>query len=297
MQRSLVPSCRAVSKVNGRGSLLGAVLFLTMILMIGGQPAVGQDFRVLTTVSHLNPETSRWAPLTRSLTIFHAGKVYDFVEEVGEVVVFDPLQDRFVILSLNGNQLATEIPFEELHQFLKVGRTETLKYISELRLQQTEPATKAMQSLAFQLTPQFNEGYDPTTGKLRLFSEFITYEAETEAVDRPLIVQQYLQWADWTSRLNSILHPQAVAPEVRMALNTALRERDRIPTKVELKLTLEGETRLRAEHTFQPRLGTFDRDSITKWEKQRTAEDVRWVDFREYQRILVTANAKSTASR
>ncbi|MCA9074127.1 MAG: hypothetical protein KDA93_03770 [Planctomycetaceae bacterium] len=272
-------------------------LFSLMIIFTVAASANAQDFRVVTNVSYHDQQTDRWDSLARSLTLFHAGKVYDFVEAVGEVVVFDPMQDRFVILSLNGNALATEVPFEELHQFLKVGRAETFKYISELQLRRNDAADRAMQSLTFQLKPQFNEGFDPANGKLRLSSEFITYEVETDIVDRPMIVQQYLQWADWTARLNSIIHPQAVAPEVRLAVNEALRTRDRVPTQVDLKLSLDGDMHLRAEHTFKMQLTRLDRDAITKWEGLRTADNVRWVDFREYQRVLVTSAARSTASR
>ncbi|MEZ6146080.1 MAG: hypothetical protein R3B91_11815 [Planctomycetaceae bacterium] len=50
-------------------------------------------------------------------------------------------------------------------------------------------------------------------------------------------------------------------------MNTALRDRELIPTQVELKLSLNGESNLRAEHTFEPKLMPFDRDSINKWEK------------------------------
>ncbi len=286
----------AISTSQGKPLLLTSLL-TAIVLLSSGLQVVAQDFRVRTTVSHQNPENSRWESLARSLTIFHAGKVYDQVEAVGEVVIFDPLQSRFVILSLTGNELATEVPFEEVHQFLKVARVETVKYMDELRLRGKPDARRAMQSLSFQLKPMFDEGYDPTSGQLRLSSEFVTYTVQTATVEKPLIVQQYLQWADWTARMNYILHPQAVGPDVRIALNTALRERDRIPTQVDLKLSLDGDTHLRAEHTFEPKLGPYDRDSITKWERLRTADGVRWVDFREYQRILVTAAGKSSASR
>ena len=266
--------------------------FAGVICLRADRPVAAQDFRVRTTVSFQDPENSRWEPVARSLTIFHTGKVYDLVEGVGEVVIFDPLQSRFVILSLTGNGLAAEVPFEELHQFLKVANVETLKYMDELRLSGKSDAQRVIESLKFQLHPTFDESFDPTTGRLRLSSEFVTYSVATATMEKPLIGQQYLQWTDWTARMNYIQHPQAVGPDVRLALNTALRDRERIPTQVELKLSLNGESNLRAEHTFEPKLMPFDRDSINKWEKLRTADDVRWVDFREYQRILVTSAGK-----
>jgi hypothetical protein len=57
-----------------------------------------------------------------------------------------------------------------------------------------------------------------------------------------------------------------------------------------LTISIEGETRLKAEHSFDPKLRSFDRDFIAKWERIRGAGDLRWVDLREYQRILVTVS-------
>ena len=125
----------------------------------------------------------------------------------------------------------------------------------------------AIEALEFQVDPQFTEAFDPASGKLRLSSQFVNYEVATATVERAGVVRQYLDWADWTARLNYVLHPQAVTPDARIELNNALREQDRIPTQVDLSVTIDGPLRLRAEHTFVWSLRSFDRDSIAKWEK------------------------------
>jgi hypothetical protein len=254
--------------------------------------AAAQALYVVTKLSSQDPEAGRWQPVARSLTLFHGGKTYDYVESVSEVVIHEPAQSQFVILSLNGNNVATTVPYAELLNYLKVARAETVKYINELKSQPGSAAQRSLQALAFQLDPQFQESFDARTATLRLSSEFIQYEAETAAVERPRVLEQYLQWADWTARLNSVLHPQAVMPDVRLALNQALREHDRLPTQVSLTRTI-GNEHLRAEHAFRWELRSFDRESIANWEKTRSGDDLRWVDLREYQQILVTASNRS----
>ena len=254
--------------------------------------ATAQDLKVVTRLSSRDANTDRWQPVARSLTVFHGGKTYDWVETVSEVVIHEPAQGQFVILSLNGNKVATTVPYAELLNYLKVARAETVKYIDELQSQPRLASQRSLEALAFQLDPQFQEAFDRGTARLRLSSEFIHYDVETAAVERPRVLEQYLLWADWTARLNYVLHPQAVMPDVRLALNQALREHKRLPTQVSLTRTIDDE-HLRAEHTFGWELRSFDRESIAKWEKTRAAEDLRWVDLREYQQILVTATNRS----
>jgi len=255
-----------------------------------GRAAFALDLNVVTKISRLQRAQDRWQPLARSLTLFHGGKTYDHVEEVGEVVIHEPAQSQFVILSLSGNKMATRVRYEELLRFLKVARDETSQYREKQQAASLPNSQAALQALEFQLNPKFVEAFDATTGKLRLSSQFVNYEVATATVERAGIVRQYLDWADWTARLNYVLHPQAVTPAARIKLNDALREQDRLPTQVDLSVTIEGQLRLRAEHTFVWSLRSFDRDSIAKWEKIRTADDLRWVSLREYQRTLVTAS-------
>jgi hypothetical protein len=257
------------------------------VVFAGSAPLAAQDFRVATSISRTADEGRTWQPVAHSLTLFHAGKVYDLMEAVGDLVVFEPLQSQFVVLSLNGNRVATRVRFEELHQFLKVARAELERSGKDLQQPHVAGSGRGAEMLAFQLAPQFEEAFDPTTGHLRMSSPLIVYHVETAQVTRPAVVQQYLQYADWAARLNFVLHPQTVFPEVRMAVNAALTRQERVPTQVTLQLAPEEQVRLRAEHTFAWKLHSFDKSSIQNWEQLRDSADVRWVDFREYQRIML----------
>ena len=84
--------------------------------------------------------------MARSLTLFHAGKVYDYMEnigmdDIGEVVILDPIHNRFVIL--NSNYLATRVEFGELRQYLNVGEHEAELYLQELITSDDRQARRA----------------------------------------------------------------------------------------------------------------------------------------------------------
>ncbi|MBX3437882.1 MAG: hypothetical protein KF861_10360 [Planctomycetaceae bacterium] len=279
-------SCQ-LSPTTRAGLLLGGVFWMVVLSSLGAA-ASAQDLRVLTNVSVQHPQEGRWRPLTRSLTLFHGGKVYDRVDEVGEVVIHEPSESQFVILSLTGNKMATRVRYEEVLQLLDVTRTETKKYMEELSSTPRGNNRNVIQALAFQLDPQFTESFDAKSGRLQLASEFVNYGVETASIKNVGVVEQYLDWASWTARLNFVLHPQAMTPESRLQLNQALRTRDRLPTEVDLTLTISGKTRLKAEHSFEWSLRTLDRTLIANWEAERSASDLRWVDLPEYQRTLVT---------
>jgi hypothetical protein len=50
--------------------------------------------------------------LSRSLSLMHAGKVYDSIDALGEVTIFDPAERRFTILNTK-HTLAASVSFDE----------------------------------------------------------------------------------------------------------------------------------------------------------------------------------------
>lgn len=270
--------------------------FLLGVLLLAcgtGLPrlAEAQDFKVATTVSQRAAGEKRWQPVGYSVTLFHAGKVYDYMEQVGEVVVFEPLKSRFVIVSFNGNHLATTLEFAELQRFLKVAREKTQAHIATAGTSGSAIDRRRNQALAFQFDPQFEETWDPTTKTLTFISPLCRYEAELEQVDKPLVSQQYLQYADWAARLNYVLHSGALYPEVRLAVNRGLAERKAIPTQVRVLLDGDTPTQMRAAHKFEWRLSSTDKSMVRRCETARTAPETQWVKFQEYQRTLVAATS------
>lgn len=272
-------------------AIVGAIVLSGVVGLSMGNRCDAQDFRVVTKVSQWIPETGEWSQAARSLTLFHAGKVYDKVEEIGEVVIFEPLHNRFVILS--SNDTGTVVHREELLQFLQIARAETTRYLGELQTRTDENSRAASAVIRSQLDPEFGPPqFDPShSGRLQLLSRAISYDVKTETVEQPQVVDEYLQYADWAARLNHVLHPQSLFPAPRIALNQVLRERQRIPVEVNLRIAAPEEVRLKAEHRFEWKLQDFDKADIRNWEQIRESSDVRWLNFRDYQRELLASLA------
>lgn len=262
-------------------------LFGMMPVIATMAPAAAEDMSVYTTVSRVEDDTP--VVVARSLTLFHAGKVYDYMEEIGEVVILEPIHNRFVIL--NSNYLAARVDFGELRQYLQVGRHEAELYLQELAAKNDRRSRHAAAALEFQLTPEFEETYEPTLQRLSLTSPSMSYQVRTARVDGSHRVEQYLTYADWAQRLNYVLHPHASFPAPRLALNESLRQKGLIPTRVDLVTRLDGELHLRAEHRFSWELLPEDKAHINKWERLMESEQVRWVSFPEYQDRVINGLA------
>lgn len=256
-----------------------ASLFLTLCTA----RALPQDMTVYTTIARVGGETEN-ETVGRSLTLFHAGKVYDFMEDAGELVVLDQRAGSFVIL--NGNYTATRVEFDELNQFLKVADSETTSYIAELA-QQAEGSTRQAQGwLQFQLKPQFQD--ETGSGSvIKLSSPLMRYDVATSPAPDPQLVQQYLSYADWAARLNFVLHPGSTFPAPRLALNQALRQKDVLPLSVTLTNKSAAPITLRAEHKYQWQLQQAEKAHIHKWERLLESKQLRWVSFHEYQQRLL----------
>lgn len=259
-------------------SLFGALLY--------SENLSAQELRIYTTVRHGEAD-GQLKEIAHSLTLFHNGKVYDFMEDVGEVVIYEPMNNRFVFM--DGNYRASELQVEELQQYLKVSQAETRKYLKQLDQDGSPLAQKQASAIRFEMTPTFTEKYDNTRQRLLLSSEIVRYEVTTTNAKDPQAVEKYLAYSDWFARLNHILHPQSSQPEPRLALNAALRKRGQLPLKVERLMRIESEVRLQAEHQYTWDLQSTDQRHITKWESQLESKDVVWVSFRDYQKKLITS--------
>lgn len=265
------------------------VLLLTSISL--SESASAQDFKVVTRVSQRDPAKGRWTEVGQSVTLFHAGKVYDYMPQIGEVVVHEPTESQFVIFSVNGSDRATTLHFAELQRFLKVARAETEAHLQSLA-PDAESTARRRQALQFQLAPRFQENFDRSRKTLTLVSPLLRYEIETAKVDRPHVVRQYLQYADWAARMNYVMHSRSLYPSARLEVNRLLAERELIPTEVRLLLEGDVPLHLKAEHKFEWELGSIDKSQIRRCEKARTADSTHWLNFHDYQRTLRAETAQ-----
>lgn len=248
-------------------------------------PLPAQDLRVYTSVTELAQAPEQQRVISHSLTLFHAGRVYNYIDQVGEVVIFEPAHHRFIIL---GNDFtATEVPFSELNHFLETARKEAAQYIGELEARNNPDSDKLAAALRFQLNPEFLKSSHENAKRLSLQGSSLTYHVETAEAESPELVRQYLNYADWAARLNYVLHPHSAYPAGRLQLNAELRERGRLPTRVELTMHLQQTVRLRAAHQYDWKLQSVDRKHISHWERTLQSNRVRWMTFHEYQQHLV----------
>lgn len=258
----------------------------TCLAALATAPAArAQEFRVYTAVSEMNPRAASRV-IARSLTLFHAGSVYDHMEELGELVIFEPIHDRFVIIR---DYTAATIPLAELRRMLEEAEGEAGVYLADLKTKPGVEAQRAARQIAFQLRPDFVPEFDSPARRLTLPGAELKYDVRTDAAPSATVLQQYLTYADWTARLNAVLHAQAMFPEPRIALNDALRQRGQLPVSVTLTSHDPRERQLRADHEYRWKLQTIDKDLIDQWERLRASDRIQWVSFQEYQRRLVTA--------
>jgi hypothetical protein len=271
-------------------NLMTASVFVCVVLT-QGVPAMAQGLRISTHVYDISRVDSRTPAqiVSSSLSLLHNGRVYDSVNSADEVVIFDPTEKQFTVLN-TVKGLTTRPTFDEIRHLLDGLEPRTRAYLEEQQLSGNPASRRITDSLEFQLQPKFTQSFDPMKGTLVLSSDSFTYRVETRKWPDIEQVDRYLTWADWTARLNYLLHPGSLFPNPRLALNDALRQhKDRLPVSVELDLRPNDPLRLRAEHQLVTKLSDDDLQRIARWEQRLSSREVREVPFRSYQQaVLVT---------
>lgn len=267
------------------------MLATTACLALAPQAAEAQEFRVLTVVRNLaaRQEGDKVAPITTTtLTLFRQRKVYDYIESLGEVIIYEPGANQFTIVNTR-RHLVTTVNFDEVKQKLRSRKPEIENYIAALRQQNHRGVDNAIAAFEFQLNPQFEQSFDQAKNVLSLESPRCVYRVECDPQSRPEQAAQYLGYADWIARLNCVLHPSAMFPEPRLELNKSLRRYNKLPVRVELRSELDGLLHLSAEHHIAPKLMDRDRTRITAWESAVNSPSYRHVVFKNYQEVVLAA--------
>jgi hypothetical protein len=300
---------RSQTKLFDRRAFAGIVMhgkgwavFLCALVVFSAleSTAAAQEFGIITRVYDESAAAGRAKKpagkqppvVARTLTLFHAGKAYDYISSVSEVIIFEPAHQRFTLLSTS-RAITTQVTFRKLTGMLAEAREVIEIYRSQPK-NEDGPSPEVAKFLKFQLAPSFKSVYDKPHRELKLASPFVQYEALCASPKMPQAVVTYLRYADWTCRLNYVLHPhpQSLFPASRLALNDALRHEMVMP--VEVRLSIAGETpiRLRAEHKIHWKLDVKDRRFIQLWEMQLKDRNTRRVSFREYQQAMLVNLSK-----
>ncbi len=252
-------------------------------------PLLGQDYRLFTKVSDVSQSNEKPRIIGRSLSLFHAGKVYDYIDSTGEVTIFEPSKKRFIILDTK-REIFTVADLDEIKHHLKVARKVIQEHIETLSSQTKEnrkdqqETEKVIQNLIFQRDPEFQIDYRSSSRSLTLQGTGIRYSATGAKNNSKELVNAFFKYTDWVARLNYVLHPRAVSPESRLILNEELRRRQLMPTSVELKT---DHLHLRANHQIHWSLDARDRRLIHRWTTLLKNKSTKKVTLRAYQRIAV----------
>jgi len=234
-----------------------------VVLLCCAAAAEAQEFRVYTQLidaRHAAPGGEHRHLRGRSTSLFHAGRVYDWIDAAGnQITIFEPAHQRFVIIEESTRQSAI-LSFEDIDRRIYQAAARAREYVDRERQNPSEGAR--VEFFEFQLDPKFKESFDESERVLTLRSKWLTYELKCAAHESPEVIKGYLDYADWLARLNFVIQPQALFPGPRLALDEALRRRGLLPVEVTLRSANEKGLQLRAKHRFDWKLDNTDRDMI-----------------------------------
>lgn len=250
--------------------------FLVGLLFCLGFSLLGEaratDFRIETKVYTEDEEV----PLSQNTTLIQSGVVYDFLESTGRVAIFrrgsGEAPGRFLLIDPARN-VKTEITTDRIDA--------AIEKLGKWSLQQRNPL------LRFAGEPTFAETFDEETGKLELASKQMTYTVATVEVERTEVWRDLRNYLDEYAKLNCILS-SSMPPLPRLKVNQALEAHNVAPVEVNLSITGNQQTNLRAEHLFTWRLSKDDRARIALVGEQLV--NFRSVSNAEFRDDTVAAN-------
>ncbi|MFN6108726.1 MAG: hypothetical protein ACK5EA_30265 [Planctomycetaceae bacterium] len=277
-----------------RSLLTGMVSFAVVCAV--GVPLAAQEFRVYTRIFNERADAAarkagkQPAPVSRTTTVFHAGKVYDFIDAGDRITIYEPSQERFLILD-GARQLRTEIKTSEIASTIRsIERKQQERLESEVG---TERDDERLQLIQFQLNPDFTESIDEQSLALKLSGTGAEYTLKCVVSESPEYARAYLDYADWAARLNYLLHENAPLPGPRLALDESLRRKGWLPLEVSMQGRSRNSPHLRAEHRYDWKLDAADRKLITKAENEIGQPKMKEVDFATFYQRIHTRNAQA----
>ncbi len=271
---------------------IAALAMFTAILvgtgMVSRHAAVAQDFHVDTSVEAVTPRETK--QMSRSVTLFHAGKTYDFIQDMGELVVFDPSHDQFTLLNTQQRR-ATQVHVDEINRMLHMGEQALADHVKALCASGKPEAQEMVDALLFQFHPQFQQTIRQTDRGpvIDLDSNYFHYQVLGATPPTPAHGAAYLNYADWIIRLNYVLNPGKTLPEQRIKLDAALRQAQLIP--VEVTFGDPNSLQVRARHRIYWDLSDRDRELIRQWDSFLMRSDLKHVSFQDYQRSVLASVA------
>ncbi|MEM1063634.1 MAG: hypothetical protein AAGJ97_15020, partial [Planctomycetota bacterium] len=222
--------------------------------------------------------------VARGVTLSRGGRVYDYSDATGEVLVYDRTDRTFQILNA-ARGIRTEATAVEVDRHLAKAREEIAKEAERLRTSNDPAAVRLAARLeidaggaevaVFEDDGRLTVAAGPAKYTVR------TASAEAWADRQAAVARVYADFADDVHCLGYVLHPRAVTPDLRMKVNADLRRRSVLPVAVRLE-TGPDEIAHRAEHVFAMELTDVHRAMIFQWEAMLDDASLRKVPLRTY---------------
>lgn len=241
------------------------------------------DLRIYTRIYDKTKDIN--TPVARTLTVFHNGRVYDYIDSLDEVIVYEPAKKRFVVVNIK-LRVKTVIGTDKVEELMEAARKVVRGQVAELRKKGDAPSLATAKMLAFQLKPKFRESYVMKSKQLALESNQLRYDVTLDTGQSKEAVAAYRDYADWVVRLNYVLYPRVVLPAARRVLNAKAAAEGGIPFRVERTLNTRPRLSARAEHEITKKLDRKDRSDLREWDAMLTSKTVRELSLRAYQRQM-----------
>jgi hypothetical protein len=250
---------------------------------------LAQDFHVETTLYALGRAEPK--ELMRSVTLFHAGKTYDFIPNMGELIIFDPAHGQFTLVSTRQKRM-TEVHIDEINRMLAIARRALNDHLQVLQAE-PQPNQSAIEQILFQFNPTFEKSVVQTTAgqQIELKSKFFDYQVLGATAPTPTHAFVYLNYADWVVRLNYVLQPGGILPDQRLALDAALRDAKLVPVDVNFRIAGGESPAIRAMHHIYWELNERDRELVRQWDNLLAGGELKKVPFKDYQKSLLMSQA------
>jgi hypothetical protein len=253
------------------------------LVSLAATVASAQELSCYSLTEDLSQGVERKAVVARSLTLFHANKVYDYIDSLQEVTIYEPVPRKFTVLQVKAGA-AAEVTQDEIRRYLSLAEEQAAAEISQ---PSSAVPQRSLEWLQFQLQPKFEARLEASANRLLLTSPQFRYDVEGLKPPEPAVAEAYLKYADALAELNAVLHP-SLLPGPRLQLNQELRTRELLPKSVRRTMRVDRVSDLRVEHQWSWKLTDHNRQLIQQWETELRKSSLRRLTFKELQQEVLS---------
>lgn len=259
---------------RNRQRLPSGWLLACLVVAAVGHKTLAEDvvFRVESEVFVGDEET----PAAKSLTLFHNGITWDFLDAPadggeGDIILHDPARERVVVLD----------PQRSIKTEIRTIRLERLNVSLATWARQSDDALIKWAGAA-----DFGDAITTDGNRVELTGPRVRYTVEFTRSSSDQAVAAYRRFADTAILLKALMQPGGIPPFPRLAINRHVEVAGGIPAEVTLCITPRlallpgGGDILRSVHKVHPQLIDGDHSRIDAASARFTvAEEVDLEEF------------------